>query len=66
MSYFDVVFQEAKQAAKEAFDKASTTPVVVGSPSTPFGNDVDPSKPMYVMPGLCGFAWVNVYSGLNG
>lgn len=62
MSNFEAVFQEAKQAAKEAFDKAVPTPVVVGSPSTPFGNDVDHSKPVYVMPGLCGFAWVNVYA----
>lgn len=62
MISYDSVFFLAKQAAKEAFDKAVSTPVVMGSPSTPFGNDVDPSKPMYVIPGLCGFAWVNVYA----
>lgn len=62
MISFDSVFFLAKQAAQEAFEKAVPTPVVVGSPSTPFGNDVDPNQPMYVMPGLCGFAWVNIYA----
>ncbi len=62
MMNYDSVFFLAKQAAKEAYDKASSTPVVVGWASSIFGDDVDPSKPMDVIPGLCGFAWVNVYA----
>jgi hypothetical protein len=34
--------------------------MVVGSPSTPFGADVDPRQPTYfVADGVCGFAWVS-------
>ena len=40
--------------------RASTpTPMIVGSPSTPFGSDIDYSKPThFVESGVCGFAGV--------
>ncbi len=43
-----------------------TTPVamVVGTPTTMFGNDLDPNKPQYyVADGVCGFAWVVIRPG---
>jgi hypothetical protein len=58
---FDSVFQLAKQAAEKAFQEAQATPVVFGQPSTPFGNDVDLSKP-HSIGFMCGFAWVNIYA----
>ena len=43
------------------------TPMIVGSPSTPLGNDVDPNQKMwYVADGVCGFAWVVLDSGRTG
>ena len=37
------------------------TPMVVGTPTTPLGNDIDYSKDTYyVSDGVCGFAWVNI------
>ena len=37
------------------------TPMVVGTPTTPLGNDIDYSKETYyVADGMCGFAWINI------
>ena len=37
------------------------TPMVVGQPTTPLGNDIDYSKETYyVADGVCGFAWINI------
>ena len=37
------------------------TPMVVGQPTTPLGNDIDYEKDTYyVADGVCGFAWVNI------
>ena len=59
--------------AKDLWDRASTAgvraleackpmPMVVGSPSTPLGNDIDPKQPTYfVEGGVCGFAWVTIF-----
>jgi len=63
MNKFEIAFAEAKEAAKQAFDECQPVPMVVGEPSTPFGNDVDMNKPVhFVADGVCGFAWVNVYA----
>ena len=52
---------EAKRAAEAAAQAATPTPILVGTPTTPFGNDIDPSKPVYYEAGgLCGFAWLTV------
>ena len=56
---------------KELFDKAHVngmiagnscipTPMIVGTPTTPLGNDIDTTKKVYkVDGGVCGFAWVH-------
>ena len=38
------LYQEADFAGTKAGTDASPTPMVVGSPTTPLGNDIDPSK----------------------
>ena len=50
---------KADAAGKAAAEACRPVPMVVGSPSTPFGNDVDPNKKRYYVPdGVCGFAWI--------
>ena len=37
------------------------TPMVVGTPTTPLGDDIDYTKETYyVADGMCGFAWINI------
>jgi hypothetical protein len=58
---FQRIYDEAHAAGMSAGEAAVPAPMIVGSPSTPFGNDVDPSKRMYyVADGVCGFAWVHL------
>lgn len=55
------IFAEAKRAAEAAVAACVPTPMVVGTPTTPFGNDIDTSKQVYyVSEGVCGFAGVVV------
>jgi hypothetical protein len=62
------ILERAEDAAQRAFDGASPTPMVIGTPknlmaSLTGGDDggFDPSQPTYyVNDGVCGFAWVNV------
>ena len=57
------IFKEAHAAGMASMKACSPTPMVVGSPSTPLGNDVDPTKPTYFIEGgVCGFASV-IFSG---
>lgn len=50
---------KAHEAGHAAATAASPVPMIVGSPSTPLGSDIDPSKPTYFeAEGVCGFAWV--------
>lgn len=61
---YQAIFEEAQQAAQKAFAEAQPVPMIVGSPSSPLGNDVDPSKEMwFVSDGVCGFAWANFGDG---
>lgn len=53
------LFADADRAGQKAADAFTPTPMIVGSPTTPLGNDIDPAKPTYlVSEGVCGFAWV--------
>lgn len=61
---WQAVYDEAHKAGLVALKAAIPTPMVVGTPSTPLGNDIDETKPMYfVEGGVCGFAWVTVRPG---
>lgn len=53
------VFKKADEAGKEAARNAKVVPMVVGTPTSLFSNDIDKSKPTYyVEGGVCGFAEV--------
>lgn len=55
------IFNEASAAGKRAGDASRPVPMIVGSPSTPLGNDVDPKQKTYFIEGgVCGFAWVHI------
>ena len=57
----EAIFDEAYEAGMNAGNTAGVIPMIVGSPSTPFGNDVDMTKQTYfVEGGVCGFAWVKI------
>lgn len=59
MTDFQTIYREADAAGKKAADACVPRPMVVGSPTTLLGNDIDRSKPTYyVADGVCGFAWV--------
>ena len=61
---FEAVYNKAVEAGMAAGNAAAPTPMVVGTPTTPFGNEIDRTKPVYlVADGVCGFAWVTVRPG---
>lgn len=58
---FEEIFAEAVKAGQAAHDAATPRPIIVGTPTTPLGDDIDLSKPVdYVSEGVCGFAWVRI------
>lgn len=58
------LYARAVEAGRAAAEKCHPTPMLVGSPSTPLGNDIDFSQPTYLVnDGACGFAWVIVRPG---
>ena len=53
------ILVEASEAAEAAVRACRPTPMVVGTPTTFFGNEIDESKPTYFIEGgVCGFASV--------
>lgn len=63
---FQAIYDEAWKAGVEAARKCEVAPMLVGTPTTPLGNDIDRSKPVeYVADGVCGFAWVQVKPGTS-
>lgn len=58
------IYKAAHEAGMKALKAARPTPMVVGTPTTPLGNDIDYSKPVEVVEGgMCGFAWVLLTNG---
>lgn len=56
------IYKEADAAGCAAAEAAVPTPMIVGTPTTPLGNDIDFKKQTYfVAEGLCGFAWVKIF-----
>ena len=61
------VYAEAHALDNAAGNACSPTPMVVGTPTTPLGDDIDYSKDTYyVSDGVCGFAWVNIKPARGG
>ena len=55
------VYAEAHAAGMAAGNGCKPIPMVVGTPTTPLGNDIDYEKETYyVADGMCGFAWINI------
>ena len=55
------VYADAHAKGIAAGNGANPTPMIVGTPTTPLGNDIDYSKDThYVSDGVCGFAWINI------
>ena len=53
------IYVEASEAAEAAVRACRPTPMIVGSPTTPFGNEIDETKETwFVEGGVCGFASV--------
>ena len=53
------ILVEASELAEQAVKACRPTPMVVGTPTTFFGNEIDESKPTYFIEGgVCGFASV--------
>lgn len=63
---FESIWNEAWQAGVNAANKCAVVPMLVGSPTTPLGSQLDYSKPVeFVSDGVCGFAWVQVKPGTS-
>jgi hypothetical protein len=53
------ILVEASEAAEAAVRACQPTPIVVGTPTTFFGNKIDETKPTYFIEGgVCGYASV--------
>lgn len=64
MKGFRSLFAAAHAAGMAAGNAAVPQPMIVGSPSSLFANDIDPRQPIYHVPeGVCGFAWVHIPNG---
>ena len=58
------LLREAHAAGVAAGNAIKPTPMVVGTPTTPLGNNIDYNKrTYYVSEGACGFAWVVIRPG---
>ena len=57
---FQELFDKAHKNGMTAGNNCTPRPMIVGSPTSPFGNDIDKTKKVYkVEGGVCGFAWVH-------
>lgn len=64
---WQALHEKAITAGLAKMNECKPTPMIVGTPTTPFGNDIDPNKDIYFVPGgVCGFAWVTVTPGTHG
>ena len=55
------IYSEAHSKGIAAGNACTPTPMVVGEPTTPLGNDIDYSKDTWLVnDGVCGFAWINI------
>jgi len=60
MNDFSTIWATAHEAGLASAAAAKPVPMIVGTPTTPFGSDIDPTKPVYYEAGgVCGFAWVS-------
>jgi sugar phosphate isomerase/epimerase len=60
---YENIWAQAQDAGYKAVAdleaRAGIVPIIVGEPTTPFGSDIDYSKPTYIInDGVCGFAQI--------
>lgn len=61
---YQAIHNECHEAGMIAGANFRTTPMLVGEATSIFSNEIDYSKPTFVVDdGPCGFAWVNIYPG---
>ena len=61
---YEAIHNECHEAGMIAGANLRTTPMLVGETTSPFGNEIDYTKPTYVVDdGPCGFAWVTIHPG---
>lgn len=58
---FEELYQQAHAAGDAAAKACVPRAMVVGTPTKPFGSDIDYTKQVWVEPeGVCGFAWIKI------
>jgi hypothetical protein len=63
---FEALYKAADAAGDRAAKALTPVAMIVGEPTTPFGSDIDYSKPTYYeADGVCGFAWIKVKPGTS-
>ena len=61
MNTSKTIYADAHALGVKAGNECNPTPMIVGTPTTPLGNDIDYEKDVhYVSDGPCGFAWINI------
>ena len=57
---YEQLWAKAEAAGNAEAEACVPTPMIVGTPTTPLGNDIDPDKKVYyVAGGVCGFASIH-------
>lgn len=58
---FEFVYEQANIKGMNAGCQYIPEPMIVGTPKTLFGNEIDYEKPIhYISDGVCGFAWIEL------
>ena len=61
---YEAIHEECHAAGMIAGKAVRSNPMIVGEPTTLFGNEIDYTKRTYVLDdGPCGYAWVNIHPG---
>jgi hypothetical protein len=58
---YGAIIKQAHEAGMIAGEGITPVPMVIGTPTTTFGNDIDYTKPVEIInAGACGFAYVHI------
>jgi hypothetical protein len=58
---YGAIIKKAHEAGMAAGNSTTPVPMIIGSPTTTFGSDIDYSKPVEIInAGACGFAYVHI------
>lgn len=66
MQDFQVIWDKAMAAGRNAALAITPVPMVVGEAKSLFSNEIDYTKPTEVVAdGVCGFAWIDIFERKN-